>query len=120
MSRDVWHMRYDGDVLILSRRPGLRASGPGIWAETRLPLGLRASTLAHEVRKDVWRALQSLRGFLPVVEIQPCQEEPGLSVRAGGVVTPSPPAAMHDRLRNLLSDRKTRARWIAHAGRSRP
>ncbi|MEM1362870.1 MAG: hypothetical protein AAGF94_14345 [Pseudomonadota bacterium] len=117
MSRNALHMIRDGDVLILSRRPGLRAAGPGVWAETRLPLGLRASTLAHEVRKDVWRALRSLRGLLPVVQIWPCQEAPGLRVRAGGMVTPSPPVVLQTKLQAVLNDRDIRARWIAHARR---
>lgn len=119
MSRTAWHIARDGDSVILSRRPGARALGPGIWAHTRLPGGLRAAVLAHEVRKDVWRALQGLRGFSPVIEIQPCSEQSGFSVRAGGVVLTQPPASLHARLQAVLEDANNRARWITHARRSR-
>lgn len=119
MSRDGWHIARADGRLILSRRPGARAAGPGLWAETRLPGNLRLTVLAHEIRKDVWRALRGLRGFSPVVEIQPCVDRAALSVRAGGVMASPPPALLHARLTAVLEDTARRARWIAHAEKPR-
>lgn len=106
-----------GAGLVLSRHRGARAQGPGLWAETRLPGRLRLGVLAHEIRKDIWRALRDLRGFAPVVELRPCAEESGVCVRAGGTVMLRPPAALQRRLEEVLEHPARRARWIAHSKR---
>ncbi|MEM8956998.1 MAG: hypothetical protein AAGC86_04200 [Pseudomonadota bacterium] len=117
MRRNGWHIaRQDGGV-ILSRRPGGRAAGSGLWAETRLPAGGRLSVLAHEIRKDLWRALRHVRGFSPIIEIHPCREEAGLCVRAGGATASPPPAPLQATLSAVLEDSARRARWISHAAR---
>jgi len=118
MSRNRWHMRREGDALVLSRQPGARSDLPGLWAETALPGALRPGVLAHEIRKDVWRALQDLRGFSPVIELRPCARTAGIRVRAGGTVLAHVPASLQQRLSDVLEHPVKRARWISHAGRS--
>ncbi|WP_241482203.1 hypothetical protein [Leisingera sp. ANG-Vp] len=85
-------------------------------AETVLPAGdpLR---LAHQVRQDMWRKLQSLRGFSPVVEVT--QEGQGLRVRAGGQVMGRVPSNAADLIAGVLEHPGNRARWLRHAGRSK-
>lgn len=117
MSRNAWHITRGAGGVLLARRPGAQAGGPGIWAECRLPLVPRLTALAHEIRKDIWRALRDVRGFSPVVEIRLRGEETGLWVRAGGVAMAAPPAALQAKLHAVLQDKRRRARWIAHAAR---
>ncbi|WP_172326894.1 hypothetical protein [Mangrovicoccus sp. HB161399] len=76
---------------------------------------LRPVVLAHEIRKDLWRMLQDLRGFSPVVEIR--DAGPGLEVRAGGALPGGtrPAPGTGERIEGLLADPDKRARWIAHA-----
>ncbi|AAV94395.1 hypothetical protein SPO1095 [Ruegeria pomeroyi DSS-3] len=80
MACRTWHITRADGKLQLSRR--LPASFD-VAAETVLPAAdpLR---LAHQIRQDMWRKLQSLCGFSPVVEIT--AEGQGLRVRAGAHV----------------------------------
>ena len=64
VSRDAWHMVETGATLTLARRLPPRFD---VMAEGRFP-ALHRRTLAHEVRKDVWRCLSRLRGFSPAVD----------------------------------------------------
>ncbi|MFU8777565.1 MAG: hypothetical protein ACNA7M_07825, partial [Roseovarius sp.] len=70
--------------------------------------------LAHLVRQDLWRALQSLRGYAPAVRV--CQDAEAMHVRAGGAVT-----GRFDRARcealiaQVLEDAGNRARWMGRA-----
>lgn len=109
MTRDAWHVTDCGDALTVSRRMPPRFD---LCAETRLPQ-LRRRALAHEVRKDMWRTLRSLRGFAPVVEVT--KVEGGLRLRAGGAVAGPVQQDAHDRLSALLICPDRRARWIRHA-----
>lgn len=69
----------------------------------------RPKRLAHQIRQDLWRALQNLKGFSPVVEIS------GDTVRAGGQVDgPIPPTAQST-AQALLDSPKHRRRWLRHA-----
>ena len=79
---------------------------------------------ARQIRQDLWRALQSVRGFMPVVEAtsdHSGEAGPGarVMVTAGGRldVPQAPRAAMEARIRDLLEDPSNRARWRAHAAR---
>lgn len=116
VSRDAWHMVETGATLTLARRLPPRFD---VMAEGRFP-ALHRRTLAHEVRKDVWRCLSRLRGFSPAVELRPT-EDGGLWLRAGGQVDGRVPPDAGPRLRALLEDPARRARWIAHAApRAKP
>lgn len=111
MTRPPWHITRTDRSLTLSRR--LPASFD-VAAETVVPAAdpLR---LAHQIRQDLWRKLQSLRGFSPVVKIS--AEGQGLRVRAGGQVMGRLPANAAGLIADMLEDPARRARWIRHASR---
>lgn len=111
MTRSRWHITRTDSSLTLSRRLPARFD---VAAETVLPAGdpLR---LAHQIRQDMWRRLQSLRGFSPVVEI--AAEGQGFKVRAGGQVTGRVPSNAAGQIAEVLENPASRARWIRHAGR---
>ena len=115
MSRPTWHMQRDGTEVLLSRRLPPRFD---IAAEARLPGGLRRGALAHEIRKDLWRALQGVRGFSPAVLVR--NVPAGLAVRAGGAVLGRavPIAHLNQQIADLLGRPDLRARWIAHCARA--
>ncbi|MEX0302130.1 MAG: hypothetical protein AB3N24_06880, partial [Leisingera sp.] len=73
--------------------------------------------LAHQVRQDMWRKLQSLRGFSPVVEVT--AEGQGLRVRAGGQVMGRVPSNAAGLIADVLEHPGNRARWLRHAGRGK-
>ncbi|MCV6823778.1 MULTISPECIES: hypothetical protein [Halocynthiibacter] len=114
MSRHEWHIRRENGVLTLSRDGNERFD---IAAETELPMMARGR-LAQQIRQDIWRALQGLRGFRPVVRIR--EEGGALMVTAGGrlddarVATP-----VHiERLNAVLNDPANRSRWQRFARRT--
>lgn len=82
---------------------------------------------ARQIRQDLWRALQRVRGFAPVVEVASDHSGQGgeaegavrVMVSAGGRldVAQAPREVMEEKLRALLSSRSNRARWRAHARR---
>ncbi len=111
MTRSRWHIIRTDSSLTLSRRLSARFD---VAAETVLPAAdpLR---LAHQIRQDMWRKLQSLRGFSPVVEIT--AEGQGLRVRAGGQVMGRVPANAAGQIADVLDNPARRARWIRHASR---
>ena len=74
---------------------------------------LRAARLARQIRQDLWRELQSLRGFSPVVQI--LFTEGGLAVTAGGRVNGQVPSDIVARIQALLDDPARRARWSVWA-----
>ncbi len=84
-----------------------------VSAETVLPAG-RALKVAQQVRQDMWRKLQTLRGFSPVVRV--AQEGNTLRVTAGGRVQ----AAFHRStvqalIAEVLEDPGNRRRWSNYA-----
>lgn len=85
-----------------------------VCAEASFPM-LRREALAHEIRKDLWRELQTLRGFSPIVMVE--WTAGGLHVVAGGQMdTPFwPREKTLTAIETLLSNPAKRARWIAHA-----
>lgn len=113
MSGGGWHVLDDGTALTLARRLPPRFD---LSEERQFP-PLRRRALAHEIRKDVWRALRDLRGFTPVVQV--ARDTGGLSVRAGGACDGALPAVARVRLAAVMDCPARRARWIRHA-RVRP
>lgn len=99
------------DRLVLARPAATRMD---VAAQAMFP-PLRPVALAHEIRKDLWRSLQRLRGFSPVVIVQ--NEAEGLRVTAGGRVEAAhwPRENTLTAVETLLSNPAKRARWIAHA-----
>ncbi|GAA4224448.1 hypothetical protein GGQ68_002007 [Sagittula marina] len=78
---------------------------------------LRASRLARQVRQDLWRAVQNLRGFSPVVQI--LFTTGGLAVTAGGRVDGRIPHGIESQIQALLDDPARRARWKTWARRGK-
>lgn len=76
---------------------------------------LRRGRLARQIRQDLWRALQDLRGFSPVVMV--AATESGLYVTAGGRIAEGlrAPATTGDRITALLEDPAVRRRWARWA-----
>lgn len=110
MTRNRWHMHREEGVLTYSRRIPARFD---VMAETVFP-ALRKGRLAVLIRQDLWRELQDLRGFSPVIEVR--TQEGGLVVRAGGSVDgPFSQRAIAGQIETLLADPAKRARWIGHS-----
>lgn len=114
MTHKLWHITRTEDALTLSRRLPARFD---VVAETTLPGG-GSLRLAHQIRQDMWRALQNLRGFSPVVEITSGGAGQGLRVRAGGQLLRRPPASAAQAIADVLENPKNRNRWLRHARRS--
>jgi len=110
MSGAGWHILRDGDTLTLARALPPRFD---VAAETVLPFA-RPARLAHQIRQDMWRALQSVRGFSPVVRVEARDGE--MFVRAGGRAAAPVAASVRQRIEDVLEDRANRQRWLRHAG----
>lgn len=110
MSRKHWHILRQGDSLTVTRALPVQFD---VRAETRMPDGGRLR-LAQQVRQDLWRRLQNLRGFAPVVTVTRFGDV--LKVVAGGQV-----ASAHDKrhveacIAEMLDDPQLRLRWSAFA-----
>ncbi|QDY69576.1 hypothetical protein [Qingshengfaniella alkalisoli] len=110
-----WYISHSREEVTLARVLPVRFD---LSAEITMPV-LRKTVLAHEVRKDVWRSLQGLRGFSPVVTVR--EELRGLRIIAGGRIenAKSVPPSLQSRLEAVLNDPHRQARWRQHA-RIRP
>ena len=110
MSRSSWHILKEGDALILARRLPARFD---LRVMTYLERGDK-SRLARQIRQDVWRALRTLRGFSPVVRIEPCGGR--LCVTAGGQLDAHAPHALAVQwIAEVLANPCNRARWVRWA-----
>ncbi|SMX32645.1 hypothetical protein [Actibacterium lipolyticum] len=109
--RNQWHIIREGGALTLARQLPPRFD---VVAEVELPAA-RKGRLAQQIRQDLWRALQGVRGFSPVVRIE--EDGSHLRVRAGGSVNARtfPKADIESRIATLLSDTARQSRWLAHA-----
>ncbi|WP_370045022.1 MULTISPECIES: hypothetical protein [Salipiger] len=108
MRRKGWHTHEIEGELILARRWPARFD---LSVETRLPPVGRKARLAHQVRQDLWRALQSLRGFSPCVSVR--EVDGATLLRAGGQLDTSAPRALAEaRLAAVLHDDDNRRRWL--------
>lgn len=75
---------------------------------------VRRGRLARQIRQDLWRMLQGLRGFSPVIEVD--ATACGLRVRAGGRLVAPAPSGVESRIKDLLDSPGHRARWLTWAG----
>ncbi|MFP7673392.1 DUF6497 family protein [Marivita sp. S0852] len=111
MARNGWHMLRDADGLVLARHLPARFD---VSAVADFPI-CDAGRLARQVRQDLWRALQNVRGFSPVVRVDRLAD--GLRVTAGGrVPASSQSASVRARLEDVLNNPKARSRWLKWAG----
>ena len=70
--------------------------------------------LARQIRQDVWRALQRVRGFSPVIEL--IEGADGVQARIGGQVDGRfPRAHCEEAIREVID--ANRVRWIRWAAR---
>lgn len=109
MARTRWHTLHDGAALTLCRHLPPRFD---VRARTVLP-ACAPVRLAHQIRQDMWRALQNVRGFSPVVRVTP--EGGVLIVEAGGRVIGAT-AGLSARIEAVLEAPALRARWVRFAG----
>jgi hypothetical protein len=115
IKRGNWFEIYDGPCFTLARRLPARFD---ISREVVMPL-MSAPRLAHQIRQDIWRKLQSIRGFLPVVEIT--HRGAHLHIRAGGELTcPAPFERSGERIFDVLSNRDNQRRWAGFAAARQP
>jgi hypothetical protein len=109
-----WHICDSEGVLTLARRRPARfdfAVCAG-FAQPAWPVSRRK--LAHQIRQDMWRALQHMRGFCPVVQVS--AQADGLRVRAGGAVAGQFPRAQAEAaLRGILDNPANQQRWFGFA-----
>lgn len=112
MAKPKWHTQRDGDVLTLARHLPARFD---VSAETTVRAG-SATRLAHQVRQDLWRALQDLRGFSPVVQVT--AQADGMHIKAGGAVNGALPKAKTEaQIAELLARPASRQRWERFAAK---
>lgn len=110
MSRNRWHILREEGALTLARRLPVRFD---LQVRTVLPKG-RKLRLAHQVRQDLWRALQDQRGFAPVVRV--VEEDGQLVVTAGGQVDGMfSRAEAEARIAHVLDNPANRSRWMRWA-----
>ncbi|WP_299144636.1 hypothetical protein [uncultured Tateyamaria sp.] len=105
-----WHILRDGDSVTLCRQLPPRLE---FGVQTVLPK-VDPVRLAHQIRQDLWRALQNVRGYVPVIRLDPVPD--GWAVTAGGGASRPLAAPVMDRARAVLNDPRNRARWVRHAG----
>lgn len=113
MGQTRWHMSTEDGALTLARRMPARFD---VAATTVIEggAGLRKARVAHQVRQDMWRALQNLRGFAPVVRVRSSGDD--LEITAGGAVAGRfPKAETEARIRAVLDNEHHRARWGRYA-----
>ena len=111
MARNGWHILRDETGLTLARHLPVRFD---VSVVADLPL-CDAGRLARQVRQDIWRALQRVRGFSPVVRGE--RLDHAMRVTAGGRLPKySHVASTKARLDDVLSDPALRTRWLTWAG----
>lgn len=110
MGRTAWHITDQDGVLRLSRRG---AGAMDVAIETSLPNAGRRK-VAQQMRQDLWRALQTVRGLSPVIEVARAGDM--LRVRAGvHLACPAPQERIAQVIAQILNDPAHRQRWVNHA-----
>ena len=105
---NTWIIEQSDDTVLVTRRKPVRWD---VEARASFPK-CHPLRLAHQIRQDMWRDLQKIKGFCPAVEIEIGDM---MQVKAGGRVArhvhPQANAWVHD----LLTSDTNRRRWLAHA-----
>jgi hypothetical protein len=110
MRRNGWHIQRDGAVLTHARHLPARFD---LSAVAWFPQ-LRRGRLAQQIRQDMWRRFQDLRGFSPAVEVT--RDVEGLIVRAGGRISGRANTQhLCAELEAMLHQPDLRARWMRSA-----
>ena len=101
-----WHIQKGEGQVTLSRQLPARFD---VQAATTLPHA-NMVRLVSQIRQDLWRALQNLRGFSPVVQITKGSDQ--LEVIAGGRILGTTSAKTIEQIQAVLEDPQNRARWL--------
>ncbi|SFI47617.1 hypothetical protein [Celeribacter neptunius] len=113
MSRPSWHISEVDGALTLARRLPARFD-VSATAVIKGGAGLGKARIAHQVRQDMWRALQNLRGFAPVVQVTTQGED--LEITAGGTIAGRfPKSEVEARIAALLAEDHLQSRWVRFA-----
>jgi hypothetical protein len=112
--RGGWYAHQGASIYVLARQWPPRFD---VAADSVFP-PVRPGRLAQQIRQDLWRAFQGLRGFSPVIEVRAtdCGE---LTVRAGGRLSGRASSDLETRIQDLLNSPAHRARWLSWAGERR-
>ncbi len=113
MTGKPWHIIRDEDGLVLSRQTPPRF-------DVAISVGLPPADplrLAQQIRQDMWRAVQDVRGFSPVVKVETRGDS--LLVTAGGRVAGRVPGNLASEIQAVLEDESKRSRWLRHARRDK-
>jgi hypothetical protein len=106
-----WHiLRTEGSLTLCRQQPPRF----DVIAHTELPL-VDSVKVAHQIRQDMWRAVQKVRGFSPVVTVT--QSGEALQIAAGGRVSGTVPETLSAQILAVLENPEKRARWVRHAQR---
>jgi len=110
MRQRQWHVWREANCVTIARHapPRFEVAGSVMLAVAADTLCL--TRLAHQVRQDLWRKLQSLRGFSPVVSVSSVPG--GVAIRAGGRAARPIPQTVEETITTLLSHPPSNQRWI--------
>lgn len=112
MRSPKWYTKRDGQCVTVARQLPARFD---VAVNAVLPQA-EPVRLAHQIRQDMWRALQNLRGFSPVVQVHLKGEE--LHITAGGRLPKPISPRVVQKIRAVLENPKNQARWLRHANRA--
>jgi len=108
-----WHITKSEGQVTVSRQLPARFD---VAVQTQLAGG-NAARLAMQIRQDLWRALQNVRGFSPVVQITSVDDH--MNVQAGGRVMGKVTANLSAEIAAVLENTENRSRWLKCAGYQR-
>lgn len=105
---NTWIIEQSETRVLVTRRKPLRWD---IRAEAVFP-ACHPLRLAHQIRQDMWRELQRIKGFCPAVEVALGAE---FHVTAGGRVARHVHPQANRWIEDLLNSELHRRRWLAYA-----
>ncbi|WP_375697758.1 hypothetical protein [Pseudophaeobacter sp. TrK17] len=111
--RGKWHISREEDSLTVARQVPPRFD---VAVSVVLPPA-EPLRLAQQIRQDMWRAVQTVRGFSPVVKV--VEQGDSLLVTAGGRVAGRVPGKLASEIKAVLEDEAKRSRWLRHARRDK-
>ena len=105
---NTWIIEQTDDTVLVTRRKPVRWD---VAATASFPK-CKALRLAHQIRQDMWRELQKIKGFCPAVEIRLGDT---FQVKAGGRVARHVHPNANQWVQDLLNSDTHRRRWLAYA-----
>ena len=105
---NTWIIEKTDDSVLVTRRKPVRWD---VEATATFPK-CHALRLAHQIRQDMWRELQKIKGFCPAVEVTLGDT---FHVRAGGRVARHVHPYANKWVEDLLTSDMHRRRWLAYS-----